>query len=64
MPSKVFSSLESQLSGWLGKKGQSKMDMASGCAFRDSAKSIGDRARPGCAADMQLAPASPLSDNC
>lgn len=54
MPSEVISSLESQLSGWLGKKGQNKLDVASGCAFGDSAKSIGDRARPGCTADVQL----------
>lgn len=63
MPGKVISSLESQLSGWLGKKGQSKVDVASGCAFGDLAKSISDGARPGCKADMQLAPAS-LSDIC
>lgn len=65
MPSKVISSLESQLSGWLGKKGQSKVDAASGCSFGDSAKSIGGRACPGCTADVQLAAsASPLPDTC
>ena len=46
MPSRVFSPWESQLLGWLGKKGQNKMDVASGCAFRDLAKSVGSRACP------------------
>lgn len=59
-----YSSLEFQLLRWLGKKGQRKMDMASGRAFRDSAIKSGARARPGCTSGVQLAPAPPLSDIC
>lgn len=56
MPDKVISSLDSQLSRWLGKK-ESKQD---GCGFW-LCKSVNDRACAGCTADVQLAPASPLS---
>ncbi|XP_069725133.1 small integral membrane protein 3 [Phaenicophaeus curvirostris] len=45
-------------------RGKTETDVASGCAFGDLAVSIGDRARPSCTADVQLAPASPLSEIC